>query len=148
MKDQVRRVGRVAAASAIGLAVAHGTVYTIGLFTEPDATWAAYVLGGLVPSAIAAAFGAVALTLSRGEARRAPRVLGGLAWVACVLLTLQAVLLVLAGDPRLFAPDRPGLYSLVGGPAFGWLAWSARRARLHAPVPARDRTDQLRHEGA
>lgn len=140
MSAQVRWPGRVAAASAIGLAIAHGAVYTVGLFTEPNATWSAYVVGGLVPSAVAVGFGAVALALSHDGVRRTHRLLVALAWVACVLLTLQAVALTLAGDPRLFAPDRPGAYSLVGGPAFGLLA--SRSRRRHRRVDA-DQGDRL-----
>lgn len=129
MTARIRGAGYTAAACAIGLSVAHGAVYTIGFLTEADATWAAYLVGGLAPSAVAAGLGASALVLTRGRPRRGERLLIGLAWLACLLFTLQAVLLLMAGDPRLFAPDRPGTYSLVGGPAFGVVAWASLRRR-------------------
>ncbi|GIJ11969.1 hypothetical protein ACFFMR_32680 [Micromonospora andamanensis] len=130
MNDTTHWAGYVAGGSASGLAIAHLTVYTVGFFTQADATWPQYLIGGVIVSAVAAGLAVAAFVLARADGRHRPRrLLVAVAWFACVLFTMQAALLVAAADPRLFAPDRPGTYSLLAGPAFGLLAWNRRAAR-------------------
>ncbi|MQA81274.1 MAG: hypothetical protein GEV10_22785 [Streptosporangiales bacterium] len=120
--------GYLAATATAGLAVAHLTVYTAGFVASDSATWSEYLIGGPAVSLVAGALAFLGLTLARTQGDHRPRrLLASLAWLACALLTLQAVALALSGDLALFGPARPGTYSAVAGPAFGVLAWQRWR---------------------
>ena len=119
----------LAACAALGLAVAH-LVVTLHRFPASGSVWR--LLGiVLLPAVLAALLaGAAAATLRAGRPATAVRV--GLvvgAVVMWALAIMMAIASVATSTPALLRPDGPGLWSVIGAPAFTILAWRHRGVR-------------------
>ncbi len=124
-----RRVAAVVAtAAAAGLAVAHLSV-TLSRFPAGGGLWR--LLGLVVMPAVLAALLAVAAgsTLRAGRPPRAVHV--GIVVGAVVLWVMALAMLfvtIQSGSPAIVMPNGPGLWSIVGAPAFTVLATRIRGA--------------------
>lgn len=130
----------IAAVAAAGLAVAHLSV-TLSRFPSGAGLWR--LLGVVILPAVLAALLAVtaAATLRPGQPSKTVRVgtvVGaGVLWVMALIMLIVTIQ---TSSPAILMPTGPGLWSIIGAPAFTVLAARIRPAStdpLGGPVPGR-----------